>query len=79
MARLRESDLPPSLPSTVRLYIYRAQIRPSERDNVAYQVSDLISQDISTVNTACDWLIANSGGYGRPKYKPNTPQYTLLK
>ena len=42
-----------------RLGIYRTQIRPSEDYIVAIRVSNLISQNIRTVDTASDWLIAN--------------------
>ena len=35
------------------------EIRPDEHDIVAYPVSDLISLDIGTVDTASNWLIGN--------------------
>ena len=61
MARPNESDVPPKRTKKVRLGVYRTQIWSTDHDIVAYQVSDLIWQDIRTVDTASDWLIANLG------------------
>ena len=43
------------------LDIYLTQIRPNDRDIDSYQVSDLISIHIRTVDMVSDWLIANLG------------------
>ena len=63
MARPNESDMPPKRTKKVRLDVYITAPKFGQVIMISkpYQVSDLISQDITTVDTASDWLIANLG------------------
>ena len=56
LARADEPDMPPKRTKKIPVGVYRTQIRPNIRP---YRVSDLISQDIKTVDRASDWLIGN--------------------
>ena len=51
--------MPAELSEKVLLVIYRTKFGPMTITSEAYQVNDLIPQDIKTVDTASDWLIAN--------------------
>jgi len=62
LARPHESDMPPKCTKKVRLGIYCTEIFGQViMISQPHQVSDLISQDIRTVDAASDWLIANLG------------------
>jgi len=63
VARPNESDMPPKRTKKVRLGVYITAPKFGQVIMISkpYQVSDLISQDITTVDTASDWLIANLG------------------
>ena len=71
MATPNESDMPLDQNCYKKVGSLRNLPYPDRPKFRAWQVSDLILQNIKTVDTVSDWLMANGYGWVRKLNRPN--------